>query len=496
MLIKVFNFMEKIDWRSYKTWVLICVLLGVGFLVYFPHYNYDYPLHVDEWHHISQAKKLINGDYNFQSVSSFEIGYHIFLSLFQLVGLELVLVYKFFPAVFAIFSGLSLFYFVYYFTRDYWSAIFSILFFVAFESNTNILGIWFAVPLTFVLPLVFLSIVFFHKGLIEKNEKYLYWFLILFLIMLFVHAISSFFVFFVLLIYVFIAKKLERIKEMRRFFYIFFGICILAVSIFLFFNKLPLFWYFEELMFRKGWTLFEMQNQYDIYRFFGIQFAVNPYFLPLFFGIVLFIFSMIGLYFVFKNKRLKIMVSWFFYSIFMLFVFTNFKISPFVPYPRVLFLSLVGLSILGGIGLSKSFKMIERKNSVLGFIIVVLVILFLFIGYGKTIEGTEPYHLIEGNDYNAFLYLNNLEKGVVISNVNQGEVIYPIAEKDAFAGLYFLGDDTQREISGKFFEKDCEFKKEIVDSFKIKYVYSDLVLNCDFLEEVYNKDMKFIYEVV
>ena len=67
--------------RNYKFWIIFAVLTLTFFLVYSPHLNYPYPLHVDEWHHISQARSLARLDYNFHSVSSFEFGYHLFLAI-------------------------------------------------------------------------------------------------------------------------------------------------------------------------------------------------------------------------------------------------------------------------------------------------------------------------------------------------------------------------------------------------------------------------------
>ena len=55
--------------------VLVCVLTFV--LIFTPHYGNRFPIHIDEWHHISEAIKLFDGSF---IISHFgvEMGFHFF----------------------------------------------------------------------------------------------------------------------------------------------------------------------------------------------------------------------------------------------------------------------------------------------------------------------------------------------------------------------------------------------------------------------------------
>ena len=99
--------------------LIIFVSVLTFFLVYTPHLNYPMPLHIDEWHHIAEGLRMGNyGEYfNFLKLETtarsngIEIGFHFIL--FLLSGIvNLVSVYKFLPALWAVFSGLVLFYVV------------------------------------------------------------------------------------------------------------------------------------------------------------------------------------------------------------------------------------------------------------------------------------------------------------------------------------------------------------------------------------------------
>ena len=62
-------------------------------LVYEPHLSYPFPLHIDEWHHISQSIRLSNyGEYfrilqleTARRFDGIEIGFHAFLAVLSWV---------------------------------------------------------------------------------------------------------------------------------------------------------------------------------------------------------------------------------------------------------------------------------------------------------------------------------------------------------------------------------------------------------------------------
>lgn len=152
--------------------ILLVALLFTFIMVYSPHFNYPFPFHVDEWHHIDEAKRLFGEEKYVPGENRLEFGFHLFLGILPKV-VNLVLVYKFLPAVWMVLSALALFFLVYKKTNHFETAIFSILFFASIKSNTNLLGPWFFTPLTFATPLIFLYIYFFTEGYERTNKKYL-----------------------------------------------------------------------------------------------------------------------------------------------------------------------------------------------------------------------------------------------------------------------------------------------------------------------------------
>ena len=94
-----------------KIFLIALVSIFIFLLVYTPHYRYPFPRHIDEWHHIAETIKLQKGEYS-GGFMGLRIGFHIIL-LSLLKVTNLVPIYRFLPAIWAVFSALVLFYVVY-----------------------------------------------------------------------------------------------------------------------------------------------------------------------------------------------------------------------------------------------------------------------------------------------------------------------------------------------------------------------------------------------
>lgn len=483
-----------------KKLLLIPLVIFVFLLVYSPHFSYPYPLHADEWYHIYRTRSLLVGKYSFSSLASFEIGYHVFLAFLTKIGLDIVMNYKYLAAIFAIFSSIVLFSFIYYLTKSYWASFFSVIFFASLHSNVNLLGLWFAIPLTLAIPLIYLSIFLFIKGFKEMNNKILLFSYLTFFLLLLVHPVSGFFVFFIFSIYLAVNYK-EKMKflELWKTLSLIPLVLLSSVVFFLILTKRNLSWIISTIVFRSGWTPFEPGTNVNPYIFslFGKILVISPYFLPLLFGFVPFILSFVGLYFSLKKKDLQVFALWFAFSVFMIFLFVNFNISPFIPYQRMLYYFLLVLSPLAGIGLYEVTKLIRRKfvKTKLILIIILLVLVFLatFYDYGKQPKGLEIYHLIDESDYEASKFLEKQEQGKIISDIIIGSALPALTGKDVLAGWVFLGSDKLREEAENFFVSGCENKKEIIDKYNIKYVYSRYKIICENLKQIYF-DKVYIYK--
>ena len=185
--------------------LLVLILIATFLLVYSPHFNYAYPLHIDEWRHISEARKINEGIYP-EGFEALEIGFQLFLSgLYKVV--DVVLIYKFLPALFASIAGLMVFFFVYNLTQKYLPALFSLIFFASLKSNVNIMGLWFFSPLTFAIPLIYLFFWLFSSGVENDTPKKLLYSGGVYILLIFTHPISATFMIPIIIMYSFIKYK-------------------------------------------------------------------------------------------------------------------------------------------------------------------------------------------------------------------------------------------------------------------------------------------------
>src|SRR3989344_8237232 len=197
---------------------LISLLLFVFLLVYSPHFSYKYPLHVDEYHHIAKAINFIENkelnivpNYQHQPYSpNLEPGFTIFLSLLAFAKLDIILFYKFLPAIFAALAAFILFHLMLHITKNFYLAISSIVFFSSLKSNINLHGLWFFTPLTFAIPLIFLFILLFLKTLDSKNKKLLASSILILLVIFTIHPTSAVLVYIITFLYLLIKKDFKK----------------------------------------------------------------------------------------------------------------------------------------------------------------------------------------------------------------------------------------------------------------------------------------------
>jgi len=332
-----------------KILLIILVLIFTFLLVYIPHYSYSFPRHIDEWHHITEAIKLQKGEYS-GGIIGYRIGFHILLLLLSKIT-NLVLVYQFLPAIWAAITAFVLFYVVYKKTdKQFYIALFSIIFFASIKSNVNITGLWFFTPLTFSLPFIFLYVYFFTKGIERQKKKFILTSLIIMTFLLFVHPISVLFAFPFLLIYSLV--NLKYIKKEWKFFSIFLIIPIVGALFFKSLFKIP--WklviknLFEGLQFRHNWGVLEINNSFfELYSFIG------------------YILAIIGLVLIFRYK--KNLKKYLVYAIWPIIVFISILIykitgvSYLSPYQRNLYYFVISLPILSAFGLDYLLKLTKKS---------------------------------------------------------------------------------------------------------------------------------------
>jgi len=458
-----------------QKWLLIITLIVTFFLIYVPHLDYPFPFHVDEWHHISEGMRL--GDYGAyfdylqeslgNRFSGVEIGFHFFLFLLSFI-FDLVLLYKFFPATWACFSVLALFYVIYKKSdHNFLLAWLGVLFFLSIKSNVNILGLWFFTPLTFSIPFVFLYVYFLTEGIEKQNKKSILISAGIVVFLIPTHAVSVLFLVPPLLVYLAVHYK-YLVKEYKFF------LNLLLIPWFAFFfyqSTLALSWHgligstVQYLKFEYGWGVLELKHSLpEIYNWLG------------------YVFAFVGVFYIFKNKEVK---KYLFYLLWPLLIFTSIflyrltGISFLTPYQRNLYYFVIGMPILSALGLYYLFSLIGqeiaklkissrdilyiKKAIYVGLIFVVAIV--LFSSYYNLPNQVDLYHIIDDNDYEALKFLATMPSDGVVATgpLILGAAVYPVSGHSPLATLIFYGKyEDKVTIHGVFKSQNCEFREEVI----------------------------------
>jgi hypothetical protein len=503
--------------------ILFLALVLVFFKVYSFHFGYNYPLHIDEYHHIAQSVQIIE-ERGFVSTNPYfkepiihnnlEPGFHIILSeIFLMTGIDPVRYYGFLPAFFALLSSLMLFVLVKKITKNFWAGIFSVLFFISLKSSVNILGIKFFTPLTACIPLIYLFILVLIEAMTKSDTKKLLLCFIFSSALIIIYPLFGTLILPMALLYVllnfdalkgfyFKAKDSFDIEKMAnnkiayiKFILLIIGIISIVLLSFYYFTRYIGFhinfrWIIESLIFEEGWGKVEIK-----------------YFLPYLYGIVPTILAMIGIFHCLKTKKHLIFVLSSFITIGLVAFFHKFKFSILSPYQRTLYFSMVFLVPLSALGLTYAinyfmetdFSVISRKSKgplILSFVIIVFIA--TFSSEYNLVDEREKYqnNIIDDYDYESIKWIqDNYGKGnIVIAPLFVSSTVYPISKNYVVSILpgQLTGESINASVD--FFRFGCEEKKKIANQTKADIVLSKTRIECDFLNEVYNK-RNFVYKV-
>ena len=482
-------------------WLLLAALSCTATLVYYPHMSYPYPLHVDEWYNILHAKKILEGDYNLESNRLFELGYHLLLAALSRMGFDLVLQYKLLPAAFSVASALSLYSMTHHLTRSHGASLYSVIFFASLPSNVNLLGLWFAVPLTASIPLVYLSVMLLHKSFESYSAKDILLFCILLMALLFMHPTSAFFVISLSAIYAFGQGLWKRSIKPLKVMAAVAATLALPSLIFLKLRGMELSWFIAQLVYRRGWTPVEpaVDKLPAILYASNLKIYMSQYLMPVIFGAAPFLLALAGLYYSLKEKKHGILALWAFYCATLAFVFVNYDVSILMPYQRVVYYSMLGLAPLAGIGMERLMGLASAKipwkkiRLIVSAMLLAAVLYATFKNYGATSRGLEIYRLIDDSDYEASKFLAKQPDGKIIAPPNIAVALPVLASKDVLADLTVLGDEEMKEKSRVFQNLDCKTQRSVFDKYGIAYVYSKGAIECPSLKEIYSSKERRIY---
>ncbi len=477
----------------FKLVLLGAVLIFSAILIFIPHFDYRYPLHLDEWNRITEAGIIKNE--GFSTIFDYPVGagFTLFLYFIDLF-LPLVLIYKFLPVFNLLLVSGVLFYFLNK-RYNYWTGIFGILFFVSLRSNTNILGNLFFVPITFAAAFIYFCLFLLDET--KKNPHLLY---LVFLALLFIISIhpSSFLVlsFVVFLYYIFNYKfALRNYRHFLPFLILIIPTIIIGLNV----AK-----NYGGLLSKITWGLSVIQINF------------NPLIL---YGVLSSIFALIGFVLVFKRKELLAFRIYVSISLISLIGFLFFNFTIFSSYQRYLYHFMIGAVPLSAFGFYEVLKFLysffrNYKNELRIVILGVLVVLSfssIFFFFFSAYPGSENFDLgidyvIDDSDYDAMMFLRDYGIGYVnqsyyfhaaevVSPRFPGTAMYAITNKGSISNLD-VNSFIPNEIADNFFLGNCNIKQGTFENYQqLRYVYSYEEINCSFLNEIFRNDKVFLYDL-
>lgn len=489
--------------------LIVSILIATFALVYSPHLNYEFPLHIDEWHHISKTIKLTNGEYfvGNGAAANLEMGFHFILAPLAMVT-DIVLIYQFLPALWAMLAGLMIFYVIRQQTGKFWLALLAMIFFASIKSNVNITGLWFFTPLTFSIPFIYLYIYLFVDGIYNHNKKNILLSLLIMCTLLLIHSISVLFSIPILIIYSLINFKYLKSE------YKFFSIFLIVPVIGLLFYKLTMHTDWTDtlahlitaLQFKQGWGILEIRN------IFTETYSTIGYILALFGAM-----SILSLK---KDLRRKysIFIIWPMISATLIIIYRITGVSYLTPYQRNLYYFTLSLPILSAFGLYYPLIVIKQQINQLRFsqtnrlhlkkimtaIIIIPLFVLAFKSYYFIPKRIDIYHIIDNNNYQALLFLKSLPRAGIMADPLISSAIYPITNQYPVTVLIF--EENKRRVMRFFYATNCDARQNAIngrnkalteqgrEAEHVKYIWLTVPIDCEW-SVIYQENDNYIYQI-
>lgn len=421
--------------REY-TFLSAILVVAIIFSLY-PHINYSYPLHRDEWDRITLANAVINA----QSTTfvdpflgekiihnNLEIGFILLLTQLKLIsGLNWNIIFRYLPVLVSLLITLS----VYILTRRLGYGLQAAFFASMIPTSVRLLGPALFVPVS--LGLIFLPlslyILFFHKGV---KGRVVYSIFVCFL--LYEHPPTGVALLLISAIYMLKEKEPELIPWM------------VAAIIFTIPQFIP---------------LIESRGTE------AVVFKSFVYFSDLFaeYGVPASLLFVAGSFLLLKRNKKDVVFVYsalLFLSLNLLYrrIDLSFLIMPARNY---LYLMLF-------MGLPAGFALSRVKKQ---YLVAMLVLAIVVLGF-YNLSITPYYHIVNEREYNDFHWIGNNLEGRAIINPWEAIAFTAIAEKPVYsrisAGPNQMTEKRNRAIA-KFFENACN-NTEFLRKNNISIVYS------------------------
>ncbi|NOZ81328.1 MAG: hypothetical protein GXP63_06685 [DPANN group archaeon] len=493
------------------------IILGSGFLVYSPHVlhpgpymdpgagklihhslgYYPYPLHIDGWQHLAQARQILEEGFTdrnpqFQEYvyhSSRERGFHVILAAITLLpGISLMGMSSFLPAVFFMMTALL----VYLYFRDVLrkpeGGLFSIVLLAFMPSNANILGNWFLIPLNLWLFLFMGHLLIFHR---VRDVRWRWGGIILVLIAS--YLIYPFATLFILLHLGIHGLRLlwERRQDLSQPVRVSLFVGPVVLALLALSQKHAL----SQLLFRQGWTAVEYH-----------------YLLPDLLHPVFIFFGLLGLWLLYRKDTLFSLLGWTFslFAIVSTYTYLSQRFTLLVPYQRLLFFWQAILILGAGYGLAWSIQRLQGWSflsgifgrmrsqlvtSVLAIIVLLVIFLSLFPGYYIAKPDRFSVQKAMGADEKILLSEAQQQGRVMLADPFLSATIYPMTGMKAAATISANLDGRDQALYGKFMRADCSGRSSLLRKYDVDHVLSRRSISCPGMVLVDRAGGSRLYEV-
>ncbi|MBN2142458.1 hypothetical protein JW711_03950 [Candidatus Woesearchaeota archaeon] len=477
---------------------------------------YPYPLHSDEWSHLSAGLAIAEeGRINFnpltgEGMSDRELGFHLFLAglfrilkFFMIQGVGLVYAYHLLASLMLVVNSFILFWIVSRFTQSNWIGLASIPFLVLVPSNANILGNWFFTPQTFSLALVFVYAFVFSEAL-ESREGLAKQFAlagIIFLASIFIYPFAALLM--ALLSAGLMATRIGFIRKSWKSLLVLCGAMLVVSVLFimLYFGdgsglSSALRHFFSEISFEPGWTSIEYSYS-----------AIGLY------GMIPLLMALLGsVCLVWKRKgEPRLFFIWPVIHLAILLIYNLTGTSFFFPYQRNLFYLMVSLAPLAGMGLywiaelagrhSRVFfsrKNRKRQARMVAIGVVAILLILSFKSYYRIEPASFSLHkLITPENKEAFEWLdkNEAHYQTLMTSPFVSLVAYPLARMRVVGAMSASLEGGDFEAVMAFFgSSDCGEKEDLMREKGAGLVLSSENIECSFLKEIYSRKGIRIYK--
>ncbi len=420
---------------------IIPILLLAAFSSYIPHMNYPYPLHVDEWFHITVAEEIThNSAIDLYSGQPFHLGmeraWHIMLA-----GIFLILpplkIYPFLIMALSILATFS----IYTFAKRYGERTALIAAFLAalIPSNVTIGGPALLMPIN--LSLIFIPLALKYAF----DKKYTVVFLST-LFLLYAHPPSAMVLLILLGTYALLNKSKSLLIAI-------FSAIILSIP-----N------YIAQIS-AKG-----LESVSFSFWLFAEQ-------TPKLFGYIPTIFFIAGFYMMTRTREKEnwALILTLLFLLIDIFLYTQLSISFLVPYIRIFIPMLFIMGVIAAYSLAKI-----KNNIYLGVILIAILVLSLQHNYE-----TPYYHIINETEYSDIVWMKENTQGIILADPWKARPIPAVTGMQVFTVLPFgpvpeLLAQNQKAID--FFNNNCT-DTEFLKRNNISVIYSPV--ECKNLKQIH-----------